>query len=1132
MSSDEEELFASPTAAAPPPEESLFAATAAARPAVPQRRPPARPTAARAPARAPPPRPDMPTPEPEPEPEQLAPTTSAAEVAQAQLEALVRQLGLEEYLPSLVSVKLSTRLCAKADADDWVDFGVPLIDGMRLRRAARELEGLDPEPEPEPEPAEDLMPLPEVGELVLVPAAGEDEVLLCATFDAPGRLGIRFRAKRDDTREELAWVQEVLPGGLAAGTGTIVPGLVLVSINGEAARDLTFAEQTSAERLSVRPLELGFGMATGELRDPRQAEQKRREVAAADLISAACQAAADQPSNNAAVSQWKLAVDEAEADLLSGVELTEPTAEALLDKAKALMYQLKGTLVLNTTVRAAIFLYEPTVEGGDEPIEFTELQARVAAAQAAAEWLQERAGANPYGDEEQEEQEEQQEDAAVVGSGQFVSSASGLLAAKGTVLSDEQEKTVRNVVAAWVEAMVLEMEGGKGGSRGGALLWRCCGTTARAWLPSTEDLERNLGGLRHRAQADAPFEVRKKLIAADSWQTAVDELDRMDGGGLLGPAAAAAAEAGTALVDPPLPPAEMLSAVLAAIAAIYAAPTSAASKLDAIGADDLMPVLSYVLAQCSVGGALGICAEWIQKLADPPLLMDGQPAYYFTTFCGALNYLARYKDAARVDGPTDGSETGMDLGDRSQAADGMGLPGAGTSRSVSRRGVIECGLLLAQFANTSTPTPRRRPGGSGASSADTPRTPATAADQLSLTDASGGGSPGFKEIFGRTASSPLEFEAPTAEDMSVDGKWSDGKLLLGRRVFVMPSVGAGEITAFNKTLGQGSSTHSLTLDDGQVVEVMLQRKMCIKPKECTCCPDKLKWLIAAERNTRKLPAAELEAEALVVTVEDLKTEATCKYVLSVDEEAGLLLASETADDALDLNGLYERESFMAAEADGGGLFGQGVASPFLVLATVRLNASGTDEGGRASLSAFLKVKIVFGTRKAERDQLLEWLLTRAPLGLEEGTPPERTPSPKARAPLGLEEGIPPEPSVPRLKPDHGLPLLMDGADCRNTLGVCTIVKRRLAGVPLRDGPAQICAEVGRLRPTAEVNIVRIGTDGKPWRTGSHWIAAKLVGGTPMVQTVDGWLTLLPDTLVAKTEPLTLVSTQVVQKRQK
>ena len=252
---------------------------------------------------------------------------------------------------------------------------MPIADGMRLRRAARELEGLDPDPEP----AQDLILMPEDGVLELVPAGGEEEVLLRVTFDVPGRLGIRFRAKRDDVREELAWVQEILPGGLAAGAGTIVPGLVLVTINGEPARNLTFAEQTSVERLGVRPLELGFGMATGEVRDPRQAELKRREVAAADLISAACQAAADQRSNNAAVSQWKAAVAQAEAGLLSGVELTETSADALLDRAKALMEKLKAVLVVDPAVRAAIFLYEPTVASGGEtePIEFSELQARV-----------------------------------------------------------------------------------------------------------------------------------------------------------------------------------------------------------------------------------------------------------------------------------------------------------------------------------------------------------------------------------------------------------------------------------------------------------------------------------------------------------------------------------------------------------------------------------------------------------------------------------------------------------------------------------------------------------------------------------------------------------------------------------
>ena len=202
---------------------------------------------------------------------------------------------------------------------------------------------------------------------------------------------------------------------------------------------------------------------------------------------------------------------------------------------------------------------------------------------------------------------------------------------------------MRNVVAAWVEETVLgtpldtaaggqQSQPGHGseidtGARGraGALLWRCCGVTMRSWLPAGTALEATLAGVRNRSQSEAPFEIRHKLVADDGWQSAVDELNRMDGGGRLGAAAAAATAAvpwpagdatgGVALqlIDPPLPPAEMLSTVLAAVAAIYAAPTSTASKLDAIGADDLMPVpspynhtcdfriiLTEILADCEI----------------------------------------------------------------------------------------------------------------------------------------------------------------------------------------------------------------------------------------------------------------------------------------------------------------------------------------------------------------------------------------------------------------------------------------------------------------------------------------------------------------------------------------------------
>jgi serine/threonine protein kinase len=848
-----------------------------------------------------------------------------------------------------------------------------------------------------------------------------EEVILPVRFEKPGKLGIRFRAKRDDIREELAWVDQVLPGGLAAEAGIIMPGLVLVTINGEAAKDMTFAEQTSFERLSVRPLELGFRPAEGEVRDPRHTEGKKREMAAADLISTACQAAADQQGNNEAVRAWKQAVVQAEQGRRDAVELTEAAAEALLQRAKALMDRLKQSLELDPMVRAAIFLYEPSIHSSDEePITFSELQARVAAAEKRSielEWLQERADVDVADHEPDIDRtadgEAEGQGGVVIGAVtlEAATSGPGPIAAMGAVLSDEQMKTVRNVVAAWVEEMVLQMEGGQDGSRGGALLWRCCGTTMRGWLPGSTELEATLAAVRSRDQSDAPFEIRSKLIAADGWQSAVDELNRMDGGGLLGPAAAAAAGlpadgGGVALVDPPLPPAEMLSAVLAAIAAIYAAPTSTESKLDAIGADDLMPVLSYVMTQCSVGGDLGICAEWIQKLADPPLLMDGQPAYYFISFCSALNYLARYKDA----GTDTDAAADRDGDHRNEALQSQPVgPGGGVSvagmgaaemlskRSATRRGVIECGLLLAQFANTSTPTPRRRPkqgqlqgqtggpsspfgGGGGTSS------PASFRETVS-------------QIFGTPEgrAAPLEFEEPTEAE-----KNADGKTLIGKRVYVV-GLGVGVLTGFHKVLS-GSSSHSLKLesgaggggggdDGGRVVLAKLQRKMCPKPKRntCSCCPDKLPWLIAATPKPKPSPPP----------------------------------------------------------------------LPLMVS-------------------------------------------TAAMPSVEEGIPPERT---QAQA----------------VEDDDGLPPLQDGESCRNTLGVCTVVKRRLAGVALRAEPAETSEEIGRLGAGAQVNIIRIGPgpEFKPWRGGSHWITGLKVNHRPQVRTVDGWLTLLPDTLVAHTEPLTL-----------
>lgn len=997
----------------------------------------------RAARRAPPARP------PPRRPDQRQPAAGTASMPQLDptLLRLLEQLGLQEHTDTMRAAEFSMQMVCRANPEDWHDIGISVQDGASLRRAAREAERLPPDPEPDPEP-----------ELFLEPVDSPEEVILPVTFEQPGKLGIRFRAKRDDVRDELAWVHEVLPGGLADKDGRIVPGLVLVTINGAAAADLTFAEQTSVQRLGVRPLELGFRTPQGEVREPQTSESRERERAAADLVDTACQVATDRPALNEAVREWKQHVVQAERNLADGIELTEASAEALLARAKALMDYLKQSLESDPTVRAAIFLYEPSIQNTDdkeEPMRFEELQARVAAAHAssaALEWLQEHPVPDEADDSDAGGERVPAVDVYGIGSGSLNAyTASGPIAAMGTILSDEQVKTVRNVVAAWVEETVLgtpmdatnarqqsqlgqHQEDGTGsGGRAGALLWRCCGVTMRTWLPAGASIEATLAGVRNRSQSDMPFEIRSKLVADDGWQSAVDELNKMDGGGRLGAAAAAATAVGQPrgeetghlalqLVDPPLPPAEMLSTVLAAVAAIYAAPTSTASKLDAIGADDLMPVLSYVLAQCSVGGHLGICAEWIQKLADPPLLMDGQPAYYFITFCSALDYLARYKDqpdsaAAAQRGEHSGKSSGGDELQVNASVHGMGAPvGIVSKQSVTRRGVIECGLLLAHFANISTPTPRRRPQKKQEEqNLSSQLEQATSGESVATTSgsimedgtASKGGSmspsptKNFREtvteIFGHSRAEPLEFEEPSEEHKSCDGK-----LLVGKRVYVV-GIGVGKLTDFHKVL-QGSSSHSLQLEsDGRVVVAKLQRKMCPTPKRstCSCCPDKLPWLIARQRMA--------------------------------------------APDTPVPEGVPP-ESTRQALATGSGRM--------------------TSSSGRLAMSS------------------------AAP-----GSPFERQ--------QGCQENI---------------------------LGVCTVVKRRLAGVALREAPAESSAEVGRLGPGEEAHIIRMGPAPyyEPWdsgKHGSHWLVMAVVNHRPVVRTVEGFLTLLPDTLVAQTEPLTLPTRQ-------
>lgn len=340
--------------------------------------------------------------------------------------------------------------------------------------------------------------------------------------------------------------------------------------------------------------------------------------------------------------------------------------------------------------------------------------------------------------------------------------------------------------------------------------------------------------------------------------------------------------------------------------------------------------------------------------------------------------------------------------DESVSVQGMGAPVALlSSQSVTRRGVIECGLLLAQFANTSTPTPRRRPQINQQGPENTP----SAAEQAGSAENPGPDSPSgstmevgsgrlsplakknfretVTEIFGHGRAEPLEFEEPSEEQKSCDGK-----LLVGKRVYVA-GVGVGTLGAFHKVL-QGSSSHSLQLEsDSRVVVVKLQRKMCAAPKRstCSCCPDKLPWLIARQRSA----------------------------------------APETP--------------------------------------------------------------------------------------LPEGVPPES-------ARRASTDGVPAQ--LQQASPES--------TQLRNTLGVCTVVKRRLAGVALRAEPAESSAEVGRLGPGEEAHIIRMGPgpNFEAWdseKHGDHWLVMVKVNHRPVVRTAEGFLTLLPDSLVAQTEPLTLPTTQ-------
>ena len=117
------------------------------------------------------------------------------------------------------------------------------------------------------------------------------------------------------------------------------------------------------------------------------------------------------------------------------------------------------------------------------------------------------------------------------------------------------------------------------------------------------------------------------------------------------------------------------------------------------------------------------------------------------------------------------------------------------------------------------------------------------------------------------------------------------------------------------------------------------------------------------------PEPERDPPLLVegVRLEVVATERAAAFTVSVAGSSGLTLAAAgpcAADElGVELSGSYARDAFAEAVGGGGGLFGQGVASPFFVSATLRLPS------GRS----LTKVRLTFGTRRAERDAVLAWM---------------------------------------------------------------------------------------------------------------------------------------------------------------
>ncbi|XP_053123147.1 ras and Rab interactor-like protein isoform X2 [Hemicordylus capensis] len=79
---------------------------------------------------------------------------------------------------------------------------------------------------------------------------------------------------------------------------------------------------------------------------------------------------------------------------------------------------------------------------------------------------------------------------------------------------------------------------------------------------------------------------------------------------------------------------------------LYEAMNQAAGRTEPFGADDFLPVLTYVLVNCDTV-PVQLDVEYMMELMDPSQL-QGEGGYYLTTWFGALYHIANFQPAAMV----------------------------------------------------------------------------------------------------------------------------------------------------------------------------------------------------------------------------------------------------------------------------------------------------------------------------------------------------------------------------------------------------------------------------------------------------------------------------------------------------